>query len=234
MFQGVLWWKPSWRKYFLVNGFSSFHPNNFRNTTSWQKFREELNNKFRPILSELESYGSQNTKILTRSTWMHRVMMQFPCIMNVWKRHQDAENVKSIVVRIFVYRDPQDWHSDQNTLICCAIILQGPGVNPELMMECKLIAHPKRWMYWKKVARKTTLSCKARIIETASKMTLRSSEVQDCSWRISTILVSFLVSFSSCHAPLPLIVRPLRTVWEMFLKIIFHSPEMNRSIIVSR
>ena len=47
-------------------------------------------------------------------------------------------------------------------------------------------------------------------------MTLKSSEVSNCSWRISTVLVSFLVS-SSCHAPLPLVVRPMKTVREMFL-----------------
>ena len=64
-------------------------------------------------------------------------------------------------------------------------------------------------------------------------MTLKSSEIHDYSWRISTVLVSLLVSSSSCHALLPLVVRPMRTIREMFLKILFNSPELNRSIIFS-
>ena len=55
----------------------------------------------------------------------------------------------------------------------------------------------------------------------------------ELSWRISAIHVYFLVSSSSCHAFLPLFVRPMMTIQEMFLKIVFDSPEFNRSIIVS-
>ena len=71
------------------------------------------------------------------------------------------------------------------------------------------------------------------INETASWMALKSSELQDCSWWISTVLVSLLVSSSSCHAFLPLFVRPMMTIQEVFLKIVFDSPEFNRSIIFS-
>ena len=70
-----------------------------------------------------------------------------------------------------------------------------------------------------------------RINKIASWMTLKSSEVQDCPWWIGTILVSFLVSSSSCHAFLPLVVRSMMTIQKMFLKIVFDSPEFNRSII---
>ena len=51
-------------------------------------------------------------------------------------------------------------------------------------------------------------------------MTLKNSEVQNCSWRIRTTLKSFLFSYSSCHAALPLFVRPMMTIQEMFLEII--------------
>ena len=44
----------------------------------------------------------------------------------------------------------------------------------------------------------------------------------------------FLFSSSFCHAALPLVVRPMMTIQEIFLKIVFDSPEFNRSIIVSR
>ena len=40
-------------------------------------------------------------------------------------------------------------------------------------------------------------------------MTLKRSEVQDYSWRISTVLVSFLVSSPSCHAFLKLALHLL-------------------------
>ena len=52
-------------------------------------------------------------------------------------------------------------------------------------------------------------------------MTLESSEVKNFSWRISTILKSFLVSSSSCHAALPLFIRPMLRIHNMVLKIIF-------------
>ena len=51
-------------------------------------------------------------------------------------------------------------------------------------------------------------------------MSLKSSEIHNCSWRISTALISFLVS-SSCHAFLPLAIRPMRTICEIFLKMSF-------------
>ena len=65
-------------------------------------------------------------------------------------------------------------------------------------------------------------------------MTLKSSEVQDYSWNISTVLVSFLVSSSSFHGFLPLTVRPMMTTREMFLKIFFDSPAFHCSIIFSK
>ena len=51
---------------------------------------------------------------------------------------------------------------------------------------------------------------------------LEEQEVQNCSWRIRTILKYFLFSSSSCRASLPLFVRPMMTVQEMFLKIILY------------
>ena len=64
-------------------------------------------------------------------------------------------------------------------------------------------------------------------------MTLESSEVQNCSWRIRTKLKSFLASSSSCHAAPPLYIRPMMSEYKMILKMIFYSPENNRSIIFS-
>ena len=83
------------------------------------------------------------------------------------------------------------------------------------------------------VARNNVFVLNRRINNTSSWMTLKTSEVQDYSWRISTRLVNFLVSSSSCHAFLPLAFRPMKAIWEIFLKIIFNSPELNRSTIFS-
>ena len=64
-------------------------------------------------------------------------------------------------------------------------------------------------------------------------MSLRSSEIHNCSWRISTVLEYVLISSSSCQAYFPLTVRPMRRVWELILKVFFDSPEMNCSIFFS-
>ena len=64
-------------------------------------------------------------------------------------------------------------------------------------------------------------------------MSLKNSERNNCSWRINTVLVCFLFFFSSCHAFLPLAVRPMRAIQEIFLKIFFISPELKCSIIFS-
>ena len=63
-------------------------------------------------------------------------------------------------------------------------------------------------------------------------MSLKSSEIIIFLVNISAVLLSSFCS-SSCHAFLPLFVRPMKTKEEMILKIIFHSQEFNRSIIVS-
>ena len=44
--------------------------------------------------------------------------------------------------------------------VCLLLRLWPPGINPELTIECKLIAHPTWYMYWKKPLGITTLSCK--------------------------------------------------------------------------
>ena len=48
--------------------------------------------------------------------------------------------------------------SRKNT-VCLLLKFCPPGINPELMMECKLIAHPTWQMYLKKPSGITTLSC---------------------------------------------------------------------------
>ena len=69
------------------------------------------------------------------------------------------------------------------------------------------------------------------VAKIASWMTLKSSEIHDYSWIISTVLVSPFCSSSCCQACFPSIVRPMRNLWKLALKIF--SPEMNRSVFFS-
>ena len=114
------------------------------------------------------------------------VLMSSPCFMQVlcMTRYTQVDHIRIHV--IFVHK------INRQTEYCLSFAqkLWAPGINPELMIECKLIAHP--------------------------------------TWYI------FLFPSSSCHAFLPLVVRPMMTIQEMFLKIVFVSPEFNCSIIFSR
>ena len=66
-------------------------------------------------------------------------------------------------------------------------------------------------------------------------MTLKSSEIKNfLSWRVSTALKSLIVASASCHIALPHFVRPMLRVLKFVLKIIFQSPELDRSIFFSR
>ena len=65
-------------------------------------------------------------------------------------------------------------------------------------------------------------------------MTLKSSEIQDYSWRISTLLKSFLVSSSSCHACCSSTCRQTNEDnMGNISEIVFSYPAFNCSIIFS-
>ena len=57
-------------------------------------------------------------------------------------------------------------------------------------------------------------------------MSLKSSEINHCSWSISAVLESSFISSSCCQACFPSTVRPMNRMWELVLKIFVHSPEM--------
>ena len=83
------------------------------------------------------------------------------------------------------------------------------------------------------IARNHNIVLQWRINKIASWMSLKSSEINDYSWRISTVLASPYCSSSCCQAYLPSVVRPKKRLRELVLKIFFYSPEMNRSILFS-
>ena len=64
-------------------------------------------------------------------------------------------------------------------------------------------------------------------------MSLKSSEINNCCWIISTVLESSFYSSSCCQACFPSIVRPMNRLWELILKIFSGSPEMKRSVFFS-
>ena len=77
VFQGDLWWRPRWHVYFFVYDFSSFHPNNFRNTVSWKCFMK--NDGVRSSLIELQSFLQSKIDVVP----IHRNLMSFPWFMHV-------------------------------------------------------------------------------------------------------------------------------------------------------
>ena len=77
MFQGNLWRKPKWRIFLLVYNFSSFHPNNFRDTISWECFVK--NDSVRSCLIELQSVLQSKVDVDP----IYRVLMFLPCFVHV-------------------------------------------------------------------------------------------------------------------------------------------------------
>ena len=63
-------------------------------------------------------------------------------------------------------------------------------------------------------------------------MSLKSSEIHNCSRGITTVQESFLIS-SSSQACFPLAIRPMRRRQQLFLKIFLNSPELICSILFS-
>ena len=100
--------------------------------------------------------------------------------------------------------------------VCLLLKVLPTSINPELMMECELIAHPTWLMHWKKSLGLTTLSCKVGSMRLRPECPWRSRKYKNCSWRISTQLKYFL-----CPPPAMLLFhfssdqRWLNTKWSL-------------------
>ena len=149
MFQGDLWWRPRWHVYFFVSDLSSFHPNGFRNATSWKCFLK--GDCIRSSLIEIQSFP--NCKIDVDPIYC--VLMSFPCFIHVLctTRYTQVHHIRILV--IFVHRI----NRQKEYCLSFAQTLDLQVFNPELMIECKLNAHPGWKMYWKKLLWIITLSC---------------------------------------------------------------------------
>ena len=97
MFQGDLGRRPRWRIYFLVHDFSSFHPNNFRNTISRECFVN--NDSFRSSLIELQSFLQSNIDVYPKNC----VMMFLPCFMHVLCMTRWIQVDRTRILMVFVH-----------------------------------------------------------------------------------------------------------------------------------
>ena len=98
MFQGNLWRRPRWRIYSLVYDFSSFHPNNFRDTISWECVVKD--DCVRSCLIELQSFLLSKINV----DQIHCVLMFRPYFMHVLckSRHIQVDRIRILV--FFVHR----------------------------------------------------------------------------------------------------------------------------------
>ena len=127
IFQGNFWKKSRWRMYFLVYDFSSFHLNNFRNTTSWECFSWKMI-AFRSCLIEFQSFLLSKCDVDP----IHSVLMFLPCFMHVLCKTHCFQVDRVRILMIFIH----GIHKQKEYLW---LKFWPPSINP---MECKLIAHP--------------------------------------------------------------------------------------------
>ena len=98
MFQGNLWRRTRWHTYLLVYDFSSFHPNNFRNTKSWKCFVK--NDSVRSCLIELQSFLQSKIDVDP----IHCVLMFLPCFVHVLCMTRCIQVDRIRILMVFVHR----------------------------------------------------------------------------------------------------------------------------------
>ena len=123
--------RSRWRMYFLVHDFPSFHHNSFRDTRSWECVIKD--DCVRSCLIELYSFLSSKFDVDP----IHSVLM---FLLLFWWCHARRGASRSILFgslcSFFV------GSTDMKNTVCLLLKFCPPDINPEFMMECKLIAHP--------------------------------------------------------------------------------------------
>ena len=121
-------WKPKWHVNFYVYDFSNFHPDNFRNTIKLEMFHEE----------KLRSISSDRTSILSfKQDWCRPNTLR-PDVFSMLCAWRDS--LKSIVSRSLCLLSLGS--TKRKNTVCLLFKFWPPSIHPELMMDCKLIAHP--------------------------------------------------------------------------------------------
>ena len=131
MSQGNLRRQSRWFIYFFVNDFSSFHPNNSRDTMNWEYIVK--NDDVRSRLTELQSfllskfdYDPIYRVLMFLSRWLH-VLCKTRASRSIVSGSLCSLSIGSTGRKNTVYRLLKFWL---------------PDINLELMIEFKLIAHP--------------------------------------------------------------------------------------------
>ena len=137
-FHPIILKRNFWRRsrkciYFLVNSFSRFHHDSLRETISWECVVKD--DCVRSSLIEFQSFLVSKFDVDP----IHRVLMFLPYFLLVPKVHSTLITsgswcsffIGSTIVK--------------NT-VCLFLKFSPPVINPEFVMECKLIAHPIWWM----------------------------------------------------------------------------------------
>ena len=131
MFQGNLWRRPRCCIYFLVYDLSSFHPDNFRDTINWECFVK--NDGVRSCLIELQSFFQSKIDVDP----IFRVLMFLPCFIHFSARRGALKSIVSEYLCSLSFGS-----TGRKNTVCLSLKFCPPGINPGLMMECNLIAHP--------------------------------------------------------------------------------------------
>ena len=118
---------------FLVFDFSRFHHNNFRDTISWECIVKD--DCITSCLIEFESFTLSKLQIDP----IHRVLVFFTRFLHVPCKTWFGQ-IK------FLYGSLCSLSmgfTAVKTTVCLSLLeFCPPGINPEFVMECKLIAHP--------------------------------------------------------------------------------------------
>ena len=138
--------------------------------------------------------------------------MFLPNFLNVLRTTPNTQVDLIKIFLIFVHKI-----LNQKEYVCLLLKLWLPGINPELMTECKLIAHPT-WQH-------------CLVMKDQWDWVLKDLEELGNTrnvWKNQHSTGFFLVSSSSCQANFKFAIRSVMTIQKKFLKIIFDSPEFNR------
>ena len=93
------------------------------------------NDGVRSCLIELQSFLQSKIDVDP----IYRVLMFLPCFVHVLCK---TRYVQVNLVRILVTFVPRINSPSTKNTVCLLLKFWPPGINPELMMECELIAHP--------------------------------------------------------------------------------------------
>ena len=206
----------------FVQHFSSFQSNNFWNTISWKCFLKD--DRIRSSLIQCQSFLNRKIDVDP----IYRVLMSLPCIVQVlcttWY-------IQVNLVKILVTFVPRVKRQEEYCLSLARIL--SSRYQSWICDRMKIERTSNMANNLEQFARNHNIVLQWRINQIASWMSLKSSEINDYSWIISTVQESPFCSSCCCETCFPSTVRPMNRLCEWILKIFLHSPEMNLSIFFS-